>query len=1778
MFRYRILLTSAFLLECLISHAQFGQIELHGNDAVFDPNGDGYVSTTTAGFDANAGYTPDQFEFAMFGLPKVGDGDVIGDAAGPSCSNTDLTPDSQGYSAYAILKDGNLIFRFRVANNKQNVPGYSVLIDTDGLLGPSDPDYVEGSRNPGFEIDITLIRGPSAVSHGVRVYDIDGGNNNCSAILSYPITNNHQRAIGDIVSCNQYSYFYDFYVPFADLTSQFGITTATEIRFIALTNNNATCAMSGSISDIGGVDDEDYASLFDAMTALSENQCPTNLGNLSEGGGGFLEGVTEKPAFDTPIREGDDFITGTAEPTATVTIKLYQDASTSTPLDTKTSIADAEGLWSITFDDPLVGGMLLSAVAQLPGSCGSNTNNTDPDNEVVLVEVVVVPNYPPVLTASLINASFTEGDVALIIDPAMAVSYPPEADYPVGTTVMVDAQITISGNYVSGEDVLQFTNLPEITGVFDGGSGVLTLTSSEKVTLDNYAAALRSVKYFNGSQNPSTATRTIQFVIDDGYPGGVSNPVEVDIALVPVNDAPVTGGNNPNTVTYPSGGGTIQANQSITVSDVDNITFEKAEIRIINVLDGAFEELQFTDINGIINATSFSGGILTIEGTASITAYQTALREVVYVNTAAVVTQVARQLSFRVFDGLAWSNTYSNSYINFDGYNNPPVVLDKDGNSVTELFFEFDEDSAIEICLDIRDPESDLVVINSNTLPVNGLGVVTNHPSNSLCLIYTPNDDVNGTDQFTVNVCDQPTPGIDGQCIDITIHITINPVNDPPVVVEKTVDVNEKETTNISFNVTDPESDPLTFTSATSDNATSTITSNFSFDYTPNSGFLGNDEVTVKVSDSGDADLFDEGIITINVLDVLEEPVILGDDGVAGEDLNVTTNKNQYVDFCFTAKDPDAGDLISFASASQLTTDASTVEYLPGFSGSPSANRTFCFRFTPETGFVGQSEWTLTICDDSDPVTPKCGEIKVIITVNPFNYPPEVLINGSTDLTVEVPEKTTSSICVEVDDPEGDDQYVTSGLSVGNIGTISLGAAQSLCFDYTPPTDFTGEDEVEVIVCDILDNSVCTTAYITVIVFDVNEPPVPEVNSLPVETLNLTTPEDVPLLLCFDATDPEGDNISVQSVSNISGGGTLVAAEGEGFCFTFSPAANFFGTSTWDIEICDDASPSLCGTLQAIIEVTPVNDPAVLVTQEFEVNEKVTTEICIEVSDVEGNTNNLTGATSTGAIGTIANGALDDLCFDYTPPEGFIGEDEIEVTICDESDNSVCLVAPLKITVVDVNEPPVELVNGVPADTLFISTPKNIPVDFCFEVVDPEGNNVVLQSITNKEGEGSLVANNAGTFCFTFSPVTDFIGRSVWDVVICDDGVPSLCGSLIAIIDVTPENTPPTVVSKTVDVPENVTTPICIEVTDEEGNAHVFTSGSSVSSIGSVNNGVANDLCFDYTPPQDFIGEDIVEVTICDTGDASICGTGLITINVIEINSPPVGLVNGAPADTLRVSTLEDIAVNFCFEAVDPDGDQISLNRLDNISGGGALSRSGADTFCFDYIPSTDYNGTAYWEIEICDDRNPTLCGKLVIEISIAPVNDVPLANRDTLRVLRNQDFSINILDNDIDVEGDDILLSTTPVIGPGNGSLTMFQDGSVSYRSNPTFMGIDSLVYQISDTAEPNNFSQGVAVFIVEDLPFTVYEAVSPNGDGINDYWRIEGIDFYINNQVRIFDRFNNIVFETTSYDNSERVWTGQSNKGLGGDKLADGTYFYVISLGQSGKTYSGFVVLKNN
>ncbi|AJA70553.1 MULTISPECIES: gliding motility-associated C-terminal domain-containing protein [Myroides] len=86
----------------------------------------------------------------------------------------------------------------------------------------------------------------------------------------------------------------------------------------------------------------------------------------------------------------------------------------------------------------------------------------------------------------------------------------------------------------------------------------------------------------------------------------------------------------------------------------------------------------------------------------------------------------------------------------------------------------------------------------------------------------------------------------------------------------------------------------------------------------------------------------------------------------------------------------------------------------------------------------------------------------------------------------------------------------------------------------------------------------------------------------------------------------------------------------------------------------------------------------------------------------------------------------------------------------------------------------------------------------------------------------------------------------------------------------------------------------------------------------------------------------------------------------------------------------------------------------------------------------------------------------------------------------------------------------------------------------------------------------------VMLDGDVVVYNAVSPNGDGKNDYFIIDNITRYPNNKVQIFNRWGAKVYETTNYDSNGNVFKGYS-EGRGtmnkNAKLPTGTYFYVLT-----------------
>lgn len=90
-----------------------------------------------------------------------------------------------------------------------------------------------------------------------------------------------------------------------------------------------------------------------------------------------------------------------------------------------------------------------------------------------------------------------------------------------------------------------------------------------------------------------------------------------------------------------------------------------------------------------------------------------------------------------------------------------------------------------------------------------------------------------------------------------------------------------------------------------------------------------------------------------------------------------------------------------------------------------------------------------------------------------------------------------------------------------------------------------------------------------------------------------------------------------------------------------------------------------------------------------------------------------------------------------------------------------------------------------------------------------------------------------------------------------------------------------------------------------------------------------------------------------------------------------------------------------------------------------------------------------------------------------------------------------------------------------------------------------------------------------LKELPFKIPQIYSPNSDGANDVWELIDVDYFKKSSLQIFNRWGEIVYETAPYLNQ---WNGINS---GGDDLPDGTYYYVLDLGNGHDLYKGFVVI---
>ncbi len=166
------------------------------------------------------------------------------------------------------------------------------------------------------------------------------------------------------------------------------------------------------------------------------------------------------------------------------------------------------------------------------------------------------------------------------------------------------------------------------------------------------------------------------------------------------------------------------------------------------------------------------------------------------------------------------------------------------------------------------------------------------------------------------------------------------------------------------------------------------------------------------------------------------------------------------------------------------------------------------------------------------------------------------------------------------------------------------------------------------------------------------------------------------------------------------------------------------------------------------------------------------------------------------------------------------------------------------------------------------------------------------------------------------------------------------------------------------------------------------------------------------------------------------------------------------------------------------------------------------------------------------------------------------------------------------------VSISNTVIICPGE-SVQLNAGGGGQYTWNPT-TGLNNA--NISNPMASPSVTTDYTVIVKDSYGCTATASVtvnvicdtldipngySPNGDGTNDTFVIDGLSSYPGNVLFIYNRWGNLIYKKKEYDNS---WNGRANVTgvMFGEELPNGTYFYILDLNINEKPLNGFVVLR--
>ncbi|WP_426359187.1 beta strand repeat-containing protein [Pseudocolwellia sp. HL-MZ19] len=1043
-----------------------------------------------------------------------------------------------------------------------------------------------------------------------------------------------------------------------------------------------------------------------------------------------------------------------------------------------------------------------------------------------------------------------------------------------------------------------------------------------------------------------------------------------------------------------------------------------------------------------------------------------------------------------------------------------------------------DADSSVinlDISANFTDIDGDVLTFTATGLPPGlsldvNTGVITGTVANNIS--------TTGPYSVTITANDG-----NGESINTSFTWAFN--NVPPIADDDIATTAEDEFVVISVldNDTDPDNDTLTVIVASASHGTVTIAGDGqSITYTPDADFNGVDIINYRISDgqSGES----TATVTVTVNAVNDAPIVntpLPDEAaIDGQDVSI--------DFNPYFSDVD-GDTLTF-TATGLPAGIS----INGTTGVVSG--------TFASDASQSSPYTITIIAGDGNGTSVSDSFSWTIDNPPLQANPDtntVTENG----TLNIP--ASSGVLSNDADPDGDNISVAevdnSNANVGNVvsgsfgGSFIINADGSYSFD--AGTDFddlaVGESRTTSVIYQASDNEGgLSSSTLTITVTGENDAPV-------VSPETQTTNEDTPISGQVNATDAEGDVLTITLKTSPSDGTVIVNNNGT---YTYTPNNNFNGLDTFIVTVEDSNGSSVDETVT--INVTPINDaPIANDDGAFTVTEDTPFSDNVLNNDTDAENDTLSvvqfvvdGDATTYLAGTIATIAgVGELVintngsFTFTPALNYNGAIPNTTYVVSDGEGGIdnAILSFNDVVAVNdapdaVNDGPVSVTEDTPATGNVLTNDSDADgetLTLTQFVIDGDATTYLAGTTATIAGVGDLVINSDGSF--TFTPVLNYNGAVPSATYTVSDGTGEANESSTAVLsftDVIPvDDAPEAVDDGPFDVTEDTPStgnvlgndtdiesdPLTVVQFIIDGNATVHSAGDTATIAGVGTLLINTDGTFTFTPAPDYNGA--VPNTTYTLGD----GKGGFDTAVLSFND--VIAVNDAPdaVDDGPVSVTEDTPAtgNVLTNDSDADGETLTLTQFvidgdattylagttATIAGVGDLVINSDGSFTF--TPVLNYNGAVpsatYTVSDGTGEANESSTAVLSFTDVIA-VDDAPEAVDDGPFDVTEDTPSIgNVLSNDTDAENDTLsvveffvdgdattyLAGTTATIA-GVGELVINIDGTFTFTPTLNYNGaIPNTTYVVSD---------GEGGIDMGELSFNDVVAVNDAPDAVND------------------------------------------------------------------------------